>query len=102
MVLLNPRAEIEEICELDFQQSDGEIKLFYHKGFIVLSNGWRIRAIKGIETFPIKERFGIDSWAKWVKLKDCLTQAQIEELWLIYNHDSDFILTKEDLFMFVF
>lgn len=102
MVLINQQVEKRQICQLDFQQADTEIRLFNYSGFIVLSNGCRIKAIKGIETFPIKERFGIDAWAKWLKLKDCLTQDQIEELWLNYKHDSDFVLSKEELGMFIF
>ena len=101
MVLLKENLD-QEKSEVDFSQADTEIKVFTHNGFIILSNGCRLRAIKAIETLPIKEKFGIDSWAKWLPLKDVLTAEQLEELWLNYKHETDFALSKEDLRMFIF
>lgn len=104
MVLLqqNVTKKINEFNFLNPGSALEEIKLFHHREFIILSNGCRIRAIKASQTLPIMERFGIDNWARRIKLKDCLTQEQIEELWLSCNHDIDFVLSVEELNLFIF
>jgi hypothetical protein len=102
MVILSQNPPRTKTSEFDFSDSDTKIRLIRYKNFFVMTNSCRIKAIKGIENLPIKERFGIDDWAKWIKLKDCLTQEQVEELWLTTTNDPDFVLSGEDLKLFIF
>lgn len=102
MVLFEPKSKVKALkqeVKLNYLKSQEKITINQLRGFLVLSNGFRIKAIDARKTLEIKEHFAID---KWAKLKDSITPEQLEELWLISNHDSDFVLATEELKLFVF
>ena len=68
--------------DFDFNQQDTEITMANRNGHIILSNGCRVKIVDGRETLPIKERFGID---KWARLANSLNQEQINQLWFSYK-----------------
>ncbi len=73
--------------DFNFTQKDTQIKIIQRNGWLILTNSCRIKAINGVETLLIKERFGID---KWAILRDTITPEQVEELWFSSWHDPEF------------
>ncbi|MFY9222489.1 MAG: hypothetical protein WAQ98_07465 [Blastocatellia bacterium] len=77
----NVNSELPENNFCYFSEADIFITIKRTERGFELSNGCRCKIISPLETFSIKEHFGID---KWAILVETINQEQLQELWLIY------------------